>query len=221
MAPTGEKMKRARAYILAHPHETKKHQAEAIGVSRALIANAREALITEGLLGPSRKGPPSSATEPPRAPADRSSSEGGDGSGTPRLGKPAGMLDHDAMLALGSIVDTSALVPDDDAEVHRKLLRQCLSFAFNTTLHPDTRMSASQMWAKLRDLGKSSQLGPGVPLTREAAIARVKDLVVAVGPEIILAAINEVFEVKETTDGEAKDDQAAPAVGTPPAPGPA
>jgi len=213
MAPTGEKNERARAYVLAHPHETKRKQAKAIGVSETLIARVRSALVTEGLLAPSRKtqgGLPTS----PRAPSGRSTDEGDAPAAYP------GMRDHQAMLALGDIVDASS-VPDDDAEVHRKLLRQCLSFAFNTELHPDTRMSASQMWAKLRDLGKSSQLGPGAPLTFDAGVERLRDVLVACGPKMTMAAVNLAFDSKESTDGEAKDDQAAPPGGTPEAPGPA
>jgi hypothetical protein len=131
----------------------------------------------------------------------------------------------------------------DDGEVRRRLLKQCLSFAFNPELHPDTCMSASQMWAKLKEQTKARDLGPGNPLTLEAAVERHRDIDAACGPEItalgcaaaftgeaglaflsrlmaafsadmVLAALKTVFTVKdEEAPGGSTQDQQAAPAG--------
>jgi hypothetical protein len=221
---------RAKAYILAHPDESKEQQALGCEVSTSLVALARAELIRDGKLAPSRKNQPQSSTslakkfrgaasDTPHAPADRSSAEGDPvGERPPETpGKPAGMLDHAAMTAMADMIEKIDAMDDD--EVYRRLLKQSIAFAFDVNLHPDTRMSASQMWAKLRDQAKSKNLGPGPPVNFESGVARLADLFEACGAPMVLAAVNVAFNVKESTDGEAADDQAAPAGGTAPAAG--
>ena len=175
---------RARDYILAHPDESKSQQAQATGLSPRTIATVRAELVAAGKLRPNRRvvGKPVKATKvmSPPAPAPASSGEQTDQAASPQL------LDHEAMLALADMDDIDSL---DDAETHKRLLKQALRFAFNPKLHPDTRMSASQMWSKLRDQARAKDLGPGAPLTLEDAVARMLDMHTAAGVRVVLGAI--------------------------------
>lgn len=218
------KFQRAKEYISAHPDETKEAQAKACFVSTRLIALARVELIKEGVLPPARKTEPEpsplavprkKAKRPPTVPAPRASSSTEEDVASPSVTPPPSMLDHDAMTAMADMIDE--LDDLDDEDVHKRLLRQCLTFAFNPKLHPDTRMSASQMWAKLRDQAKTKDLGPGIPLTFEAAVERMRDLMVAAGTQITLAAVHAAFKV-EPENGTQTNEQAPPPVGTTEAP---
>lgn len=203
------KLERAKQYVLDHPDESKAYQAVGAGVSVALIAIARAELIRDGVVSPSRK--PNFKSLPTPIPRDLAPNPTGLADAfTGAVSKPAGMLDHTAMTAMADMLDAIEDGTMDETEVHRRLLRQCIRFAFDPGLHPDTRMSASQMWAKLRDMAKAHNLGPGVPLTRDAARARMADLMTALGPEDTLAAVHAAFEVKESADDQAQDDQAPP-----------
>lgn len=158
---------RARAWVLSHPDESKAVQAAGANVSEGTIAAVRRDLIAEGKLPASRKSrnvsapPENASSDIPAAPAP-----------------PPGMLDHAAMLALADIADLEDL---DDEEIQKRMLKQCIRFAFDTKLHADTRMSASNQWAKLRDQVKAKDLGPGFPMKRTDALARYKDLTASIG----------------------------------------
>lgn len=182
------KLERARAYVLAHPDESKAEQAIGADVSERLIAIARADLVKRGLLVPSRKVGNIEHTLP-RSPSKRSSAVEMD---APAAG--GDLLNHSAMTSLAATAETiEELDFADDEAVQKRLLRQCISFALNPKLHPDTRMSASQMWAKIRDIAKGRQIGPGAPLTFEDATARLRDLNIATGPSIAIAAIRAAF----------------------------
>lgn len=190
-----DKLGQAKTYVLAHPTESKQQQAAGANVSVTLIAQARRELIAEGKLEPSRKADP--FAKPPDVAKDLAK---------PALGPPTrpsrtgGTLDHDAMAAIGEMVD-AMMENGDDTTVQKALIRQCLIFANNPSLHPDTRMSASQMYMKLKSLSQTRDLGPGKPMTRQAAIERLRDLLIAAGPVITRAAINLAFN-RESTNGE-------------------
>jgi hypothetical protein len=231
------KIQRAMEYILAHPDESKAEQSIGAEVGERTIAMARAQLVKDGRLTPSRKKQVSETR-----PYSKSSEDLADFRPPPATEAPS-MLDHAAMLAIAEVADAAEEDLDDD-EVSRRLLRQCVRFAFDPKLHPDTRMSASQMWTKLRDQAKARNLGPGAPKTYEDAVRRYTDLTVAVdidvavagvvaafrsraveflrrvmsawGASPVLEAVNAVFEVKE-----APDEGQVPAEPDPAAPGPA
>ncbi len=207
------KVDRARDYILAHPDETKLMQALGAKCSTTMIAQVRAQLIIEGKLAPSRK--KTAEPKPPALPVEEPLAAAGT---PPAPRKPAGLLDHEAMQAMADMIDKLADL--DDEEIHKRLLKQCIQFAFDPRLHPDTRMSASQMWAKLRDQAKAKDLGPGAPVTFEEGVERMRDLMVACGAPMTLAAVNAAFTVEDSHD-ETTDDQAASPVGTTEVAGPA
>lgn len=221
-----DQLKRAREYILAHPLESKMQQQIGSGTSERTIARARAELTREGKfiqvhdrLRMPKAPPPMAQGEPepaePETPAAESPKVAPK---EPAAGKTSySMLDSDALTRLADMVDV-AVDSGDDEGIHRMLLKQCLTFAFRADLHPDTRMSASQLWAKLKDMAKAKDLGPGKPKTFADGVARLKELLTACGPTMVLAAVHEAFEV--TTDA-AKDDEGPPPGGTQETPGPA
>lgn len=188
------KLTRAKAYILEHPDESKEVQALGADVSISLIGMARAQLIKDGLLPPSRKaGGPALEPEAPSPPAQEQADP--PEPKPEKKTKPASMLDSQAMQALADMIEKDLSGLDDDG-IRQKLLKQCLLFAFNPALHPDTRMSASQMWAKLKERQREADLGPGAPTNFDTAVERLRDIMVACGPKITLAAVNLAFDVE-------------------------
>jgi len=145
---------RARAYILAHPDESKTVQAAGANCSLSTVATVRRELQEEGKLVPHRKTPAGTASD-----------------GDPSL------LDHKAMVALAEMEEFADL---DDDEIQKRMLRQTVRFAFDPKLSADTRMAAHTAWQKLKDNAKAKDLGPGPPMTRPLALARLTDLTTAV-----------------------------------------
>lgn len=196
--PKQSKWDRAKEYVLAHPDMSKAEQALGAGVAIATIAAVRSALVRDKLIPASRKQnmtgvPPQ---RPPRSitdiPSTTSSVETGLG-GTSALRDDAAMR---AIAAQDDILDANL----SDEEVVKRLLRQNLLFASDTSLHPDTRMTASQQWVKLRDLAKEKNLGAGKPVTFEVAVERLGALMLACGADITLAALRATYQISEVAD---------------------
>ncbi len=203
---------RAKTYILAHQDESKMQQSVGSGFSEPTIARARAELVRDGLIPASRK-----KETPSVGPAVRPVSE----APSPQAPAPTGgNVDAQAMQALADMIDAAAS-EEDDGLVHKRLLKQCLLFAFDTRLHPDTRMSASQMWSKLKDQTKARELGPGKPKTFDDAVARLSELQVACGLDVVLAAVQKTLDaLGVANEGHlpTNDDQATPgAIGATPA----
>lgn len=188
------------AYILAHPDASKSEVVSGAKVSDNTVARARRILIEKGLIPESRKKdpvlptvemfpeePPFAAAQAPEPPATAHAD--------------LGMLDHAAMIAMASMVTQAEELTDE--EVQRRLMRQAQLFAFNPTLHPDTRMSASTLWAKLRDMKKDEAIGPGKPMTLLEAVRRTKDVLLAVGQVVSALAVKEAFYADQAPDVQA------------------
>lgn len=188
------RLEQAKIYVLAHPDESKLQQVVGSGYSDGTIAKARAILVAEGKLPKDRKkqSTPVPQTVTTVGPEVRAA--------TP----DQGLRDHEAMKALADMIEQ--LEEMDDAAIQKKLAKQALAFAFNQSLHPDTRMSASQMYYKLRDMSKAKDLGPGNPVTFADGVARLADLFRACGPEMVMAGVNEAFTVKEPANGETNDE---------------
>jgi transposase-like protein len=206
-------MKRVKAHIMGFPDQSKAETAVALGISESSVARARKELIEEGKLQPSRKAPPREQT----APTVETPAESAEPAPPAKVKKKdAGtMLDHAAMMTLADMADVETDKIDDD-EIQKRLLKQAARFAFDPRLHPDTRMSASQMWSKLRDQAKAKNLGPGAPKTFADGVRRLADLHVACGVDMVMAAIQLAFNVKE-----APDEGKLPAVASEAVPSPA
>jgi len=200
----------ARAEYLRHPDSSIADVAKATGVAVRTVARARETLVKEGLLAPGRNNTASAAdaaalavavagSRPPE-PDEPVASETGGQPLTPDK-PPAALVDGEALRQMSAMLDDLA---DEDDEVTRKrMLRQVKKFAFDPTLHPDTRMSASQLWAKLLDMQRAKDLGPGIPTTLEMAINRATDFLRACGPKVAVPAFYRAFDLGEApTSGQ-------------------
>lgn len=196
------------AYILAHPDASKSEVVFGAKVSDNTVARARRILIEKGLIPESRKKDPVLPTvemfpeEPePQVAISKASRRSADPEPTATPSADPGMLDHAAMIAMASMVAQAEELTDE--EVQRRLMRQAQLFAFNPTLHPDTRMSASTLWAKLRDMKKDEAIGPGKPMTLLEAVRRTKDVLLAVGQVVSALAVKEAFYADQAPDVQA------------------
>jgi transposase-like protein len=194
----------ARAEYLRHPDASISEVAKATNVALRTVARAREQLVKEGLLAPGRNATPltpadaitmavdakaeaDAFTEPkPRPAASRGS-------------KPGETIDGEAFRQMNEMLDE--LADEDDETTRKRMLRQVKKFAFDPNLHPDTRMSASQLWAKLLDMQRSKDLGPGKPLTFDAAVLRATEFLQACGAKVAVPAFYKAFDIGEPPDG--------------------
>jgi hypothetical protein len=206
----------ARAEYLRHPDASISEVAQATGVCLRTVARARAALVKEGLLPPGRNSTVSGADAAALAVAAREAQAEpeatGDGDAPPdepaqpdpeepprpsptKGTRTAQTIDGEALRKLNEMLDE---VADEDDEVTRKrMLRQTKRFAFDPTLHTDTRMTASQLWAKLLDMARAKDLGPGRPLTEADATARARDLDRACGVKVAVAALFAAFTTEQ------------------------
>lgn len=204
------RLQQAKAFVLANPEMSKRQQVAATGLSETTVARARRELVAEGRLAlprnalavppymPQPLDPDAIASEQPREDPPILSVRKSDAQ---KRKLPPTMLDHEAMIKLAEMVEV-AVESGDDELIQKTLIKQCIRFALDPSLHPDTRLSASTMWGKLRDMGKSKDIGPGKPKTYEAAVLRLVDMLLACGPEMTIDAVNRAFTVKEPLDGE-------------------
>ena len=147
----GAKLRQAKEFILDHQTWSKARICLATGLSDNTVARARRELIAEGKLAAARNAPPPEHVA--AAEAGEVDPEPEKPASAPKASRGGTVLDHEAMLALANMVD-GVVDSGDDELVQKMLIKQCIVFALRTDLHPDTRMSASQMWNKLRDMAK-------------------------------------------------------------------
>lgn len=222
------KLAKATAWFLQHPNASITDAAMALpGISERTCAQARSNLAGKGLMTPGRNRLEQSGRDPkvtpdpdeqgPPSPTD-APNEGPTVPGSATALPDGTLLDDAGMRALadpntGFLADLDL----DDEETRKKLLREVKRIAFDPNAHPDTRLSATQVWLKLKDMAKTRELGPGVPLTHAAATGRLKDLHMAVGLEMALEALLLAFGIArmvaalykltgmETTDGQSPE----------------
>lgn len=222
----GETMAAAKAFFLQFPEATiKEAHRRLVGVSERTIAQARSELATDGLLKPGRNlGRRKPAREP--VPVPDSSLIGTAGAvlfgtppvptGTPAPRDPDRLLsDEELMRAADPNVSLADEIDDlDDEETRKRLLREIKRLAFDPNTHDDTKLSATQVWLKLKDMAKAKDLGPGRPLTRAVALERLTSLhravldcrlvvegaIAAYGPQLVVDSIYALLGIKEPTD---------------------
>lgn len=182
----------ARNYLIKNPDASIAEAAKATNMGERTIARARKQLVDEGVLPGGRNAEPapeapSSSVEPVAPAAPTKAGKSGNA-----------LLDAQAMKELDEMLN-AVEEDEDDAESQKKMLRQVKRMAFDLRLHPDTRMSAMQMWGKLRDMTAARTLGPGKPLNEEAAIDRLVLLFEAVGADIAVKAMYKAFGLGDTS----------------------
>lgn len=213
----GWKRKQAAAYLREHPDASISEASRALGLSPRTVAYARKILVEQKILPPYKRGVlepegEAAAPESPSSPVEQAVSP-------PKKNIGGTLLDAKALEELGGMLDRIE-ENEDDIESQKLMLRQVKRMAFDLRLHPDTRMSAMQLWTKLRDTVTSRTLGPGKPLTRAAAIDRLVMLFEAVGPELAVEAMYKAYGITDEGKLPANDGEAARSpVGTPDAPG--
>lgn len=202
----------AKDYYLRHPDASINDVCKATDVPLRTVARARADLVAKGLLAPGRNASDSAAEAAALAVASRvapaepdavpTSEEPAPTSEEPanlsvtegRPGKKPATLDDEALRSIDKMLDELSSEEDNEV-VRKKMLKQVQRFAFDPRLHPDTRMSASQLWAKLIDLARGKSLGPGKPLTLVEAISRATDFCKAAGAKVMVPAFYAAFDL--------------------------
>ena len=206
----------ARNFLLRNPDASIKEVAKATNMGVRTVARARKQLADENIVAPGRRGRPAKSADtysyvPEEVVPEVPSSPSDEPAPTevkvaaPVAIKSSSLLDARALTDLSNMLDRIE-DNEDDAESQKLMLRQVKRMAFDLKLHPDTRMSAMQLWTKLRDMVKSKELGPGKPLTREDALDRLVLLIQAVGPALVLEAMDKILGTEVTHEGEVPTD---------------
>ena len=201
----------ARTEYLRHPDMSIAEVSKATGVATRTVARARAELVKEGLLPQGRNATTSAADAVVLSLMAESGSKppmpepAAEGPPSPPSPDPMGLsaagatIDGEALRQMNTMLDD---LSDEDDEVTRKrMLKQVKRFAFDPNLHPDTRMSASQLWAKLLDMQRSKDLGPGVPVTFELAVKRCTDFLRACGAKVAVPSFYAAFDLGEVPNG--------------------
>jgi hypothetical protein len=178
----------AKQYFIAHPEASISEcvadlHRRGINISERTVAQARSELAQKGVLPQGRNAKESIAADHATAVT---------------IAKDM-ILDDTTMKALAE-GDMTDVVDLDDEEIRKRLLKGVIRIALDPKTHVDTRLSASVIWTKLKDMARVQDLGPGKPMTRVVAIERLSELCAAVGPEIALAAMQKAFNIKESAD---------------------
>lgn len=181
-------MAKAIAFYRRNSLATLKEVSAACQVSQRTAWAARQQMVIEGVCKPNRRagknlGDPEVEDElPDDAPGPEDA---------PR--EPNTLVDGEQLLLLAA-GDTSEL-DDADPETKKRMLRELRLIAFNYSLHPDTRVTATKAWFALKDSISAKELGPGKPLTYADAVARLKDMNIACGLRMALDAIIQAFSL--------------------------
>jgi transposase-like protein len=93
---------------------------------------------------------------------------------------------------------------ENDDKIRRKLMSQVLKFANDPLLSSESRLNATQVWVKLKDIVRQKDLGPGPPKTKDEALERLAKLMKGVGPKISILALEVAFG-KGKVDEKAKN----------------
>jgi hypothetical protein len=192
MAAKQSPTERVRAAILQNPSATVSSIENFTGASRRTVYYVLNKLRKEGLIPSSRKDKP--ATEEAKEPTVVTSQ----------------IIDDPTLQAMANSENFDEDFGTED-EVRAKLLRVVQKMAFDPLLHPDTRLSASQVWAKLKDIARSKDLGPGPPRTEDEIIDRLVRLMQGVGPGLVIKALDQAFAQRKDTSDEKAPDQQTPA----------
>ena len=173
----------AEAAIIKDPALPDRYFMETYKLSKASIANIRKDLRARGVIPGSRRtsGGVEAILTDPRMTAETV---------LPQESAPLPPITSTELATLG--LDTE-LTDENDEATRKMLLSRCRSIALDPDTHPDTVLTASQVYIKLKDAVRAKSLGPGKPVTHEDAVARLGRLMSAVGPEIVSEAITSAF----------------------------
>lgn len=163
-----------RDLLLANPEMTIRELQHQTKISKRTIMYARDSLIKDGLLPPSRQNILETLPE-----------EG-------KITQYTELLDGKSLSDLAGEAEFEEEIADD-VMIQKKLMKEVRTIAFNPVNHPDVRLSAIQIWAKLKDLEKQKDIGPGPPRSESEIIERMTRLMKGVGPNICLKSLEIAF----------------------------
>ena len=203
MAQKQKLTKVLRAYILGNPTATAEDIVRNTGASRRTIYYVKQTLVKEGLLPPNRRLNESNAGH-----------EGTEQPVTPEVIPEYETLDNETLQEMADDPDFEEEILEADDETKAKILKEAKRIAFDPKIHPDTRMSAMQLWLKIKDVAKSHDLGPGPPRSRDEILERLSRLMRGCGPKISLEAFHTAFQ-KEKLDEQAPNLKTSASPGAP------
>jgi len=176
--------------MIAMPHLPNEAFMSEFGVSRRLVSYIRSELVKSNKIpGGRRSSLPAELAEalmdidsPPEV-------AGSSDARSPLTTPPALPTTSSELISIAN-----DFTDEDDEDTRKKLLKKVREIALDPSMHPDTVLSAAQAYIKLKDAVRARSLGPGKPMNREGAIARLTSLLTAVGPNIALAAFEAAFK---------------------------
>ena len=195
-------------YLLEHPDASNSQVGTALGASRRTIEYARADLVDDGLAPEAwlvnRKFVPKaylaeSATLkklpagslPNFSPVYTKAVGGNPAAKTAEQliapFTPLASEDLYRLLAAGDDVEI------DDEKTRVAMLKQLRLMSFDASLHQSIRMSAMDLYNKLKESARGQTIGPGKPLTHAAALDRLMLLFKAIGPELVIEAMDLTF----------------------------
>lgn len=189
MAKKSEKTLACEEEMIQFPERPNKYFMDKYGLSKPTMSLIRRELRARGVIPESRRSPLSSREVETllTSPAGASPAAAGV---SPQDDAPSlAVITPAELAALGATEFTD----ENDEETRKKLLARCRAIALDPGMHPDTVLSASQVYIKLKDAVRAKSLGPGRPLTHEDAVARLARLMSACGPTIVHEAITSAF----------------------------
>ena len=176
-----------KARIMADPSVKNKDLALEYNCSLRTIANLRTEMVEAGtLLGGRRVALPTKIADVLKL-----------DEGEPHSVSPTSSSERSTAAPLLTPADLMALSAEsedtDDENTRKLLLAKVRAIALDPDTHNDTAISAAQAFIKLKDAVKAKALGPGKPLSREGAVARLTNLLTAVGAAIAVAAFERAY----------------------------
>jgi hypothetical protein len=191
MAPKSDARRDAEAEMIRRPDRPDRYFRETFKLSQPTVSNIRRELRERNIIPPSRRGGnPLSGRVETLLTVDPSAASVDERPVSPQEpASPLPSITPTELLAIGATEFTD----ENDEETRKKLLARCRAIALDPGMHPDTVLSASQVYIKLKDAVRAKSLGPGRPLTHEDAVARLARLMSACGPNIVHEAITSAF----------------------------
>lgn len=180
----------AEAEMIRRPDRPDRYFRETFKLSQPSVSNIRRELRDRGLIPPSRRASKTLGRVETLLTVDSPAASTGANPVSPQEpASPLPTITPSELLAIGA----TEFSDEDDEETRKKLLSRCRAIALDPGMHPDTVLSASQVYIKLKDAVRAKSLGPGRPLSHEDAVARLARLMAACGAEIVHDAITSAF----------------------------
>jgi hypothetical protein len=195
------KVEKVKNYLLEFPNATKDEVMAETGASKRTVNTARAELIKTGIAPPTwvntkkfipHKYKPKTEGAPPVVHARHEKISFED---TIAPFAPLATTDLYKLLDAGEDPDI------DDEKTRVAMLKQLRLMSFDASLHQSIRMSAMDLYNKLKETARGQTIGPGKPLTHADALDRLCLLFKAVGATLVLEATDKAFALTGELNG--------------------